>query len=61
MSSIKNDKEMKEGVTTTYPAFILGGIIYSIVNNFDIDFGVKGGKNKPETDYSILTGITLRL
>ncbi len=61
MSSIKNDKETKEGITTAYPAFILGGIIYSIVKNFDIDSGVKGGLNKPGTDYSMLTGITLRL
>lgn len=61
MGSIKNNKETKEGVTTTSPAFTLGGIIYFIVKNFDIDFGVKGGVNKSGTDYSTLTGITLRL
>jgi len=44
----------------THPAFILGGLIYSLSENFDIDFGVKGGLNKTETDYSILAGITLR-
>lgn len=45
---------------TAHPAFILGGLIYSISENFDIDFGVKGGITKPETDYSILAGITWR-
>jgi hypothetical protein len=45
---------------TVYPAFILGGLVYSLTENFDIDFGVKGGITKPETDYSILAGITWR-
>lgn len=44
----------------THPAFILGGLIYSISENFDIDFGVKGGLTNPETDYSILAGIAWR-
>jgi hypothetical protein len=43
-----------------HPAFILGGIIYSISENFDVDFGVKGGINKTETDYTTLAGITWR-
>ncbi len=43
-----------------HPAFILGGLVYSISENFDIDFGVKGGITKPETDYSFLAGITWR-
>ena len=42
------------------PAFILGGLIYSISESFDIDFGIKGGLNKPETDFSILAGIAYR-
>jgi hypothetical protein len=46
--------------SNTHPAFILGGIIYSITENLDVDLGVKGGLNKPETDYSILAGINLR-
>lgn len=46
--------------SNTHPAFILGGLIYSIFENFDIDFGIKGGLNKPETDYSILAGIAWR-
>ncbi|KAF0144915.1 MAG: hypothetical protein FD156_1486 [Nitrospirae bacterium] len=46
--------------SNTHPAFILGGLIYSILENFDVDFGIKGGLNKPETDYSILAGIAWR-
>jgi hypothetical protein len=46
--------------SNTHPSFILGGIIYSVSENFDVDFGVKGGLNKPETDYSILAGIAVR-
>jgi hypothetical protein len=44
----------------THPAFILGGLIYSVSKNFDIDFGIKRGLNKPETDYAILFGIAFR-
>jgi long-subunit fatty acid transport protein len=44
----------------TNPAFILGGFIYSIRENMDIDFGVKGGLNKAEADITYLAGITLR-
>ncbi|MFH0977406.1 MAG: transporter [Spirochaetota bacterium] len=43
------------------PAFILGGIIYSVRENIDLDAGLKYGLNKPETDYSILAGIAIRI
>jgi hypothetical protein len=43
-----------------HPAFILGGLIYSVSENFDIDFGIKRALNKPETDYAILVGIAFR-
>lgn len=42
------------------PAFLIAGVIYSPLENFDIDFGVKTGLNKAETDISFLAGITLR-
>ncbi len=45
----------------THPAFILGGFIYSVSENVDIDMGIKSGLNKTETDYSILVGITWRI
>ena len=43
--------------SNTHPAFILGGLIYSINENIDIDFGIKGRLNKPETDLTYLAGI----
>ena len=46
--------------SNTHPAFILGGVIYSVAENFDVDFGYKHGLNKPETDHSVLAGITYR-
>lgn len=44
--------------SNTHPAFILGGIIYSIAEGIDIDLGIKAGLNKPADDYAILAGIT---
>lgn len=44
----------------TDPAFILGGFVYSIRENMDIDFGVKGGLNKAEADITYLAGMALR-
>lgn len=42
------------------PAFILGGLIYSVTENLDIDFGVKGGLNLAETDLALLAGMAFR-
>ncbi len=42
------------------PGFILGGLIYSISENLDIDLGIKKGFNNHGTDYSIPAGITWR-
>lgn len=42
------------------PAFVLGGLVYSLSKDLDLDIGYKHGLNKPATDYSILAGITLR-
>jgi hypothetical protein len=46
--------------SNTHPAFVLGGLIYSVSENFDIDIGIKGGLNKPETDLTFLAGIAVR-
>jgi len=46
--------------SNTHPAFALGGLIYSLSEDFDIDAGVKAGLNKPETDYTLLAGIARR-
>lgn len=42
------------------PAFILGGVICSITEDFDVDLGVKAGLNDVEADYALLAGIALR-
>ena len=41
-------------------AFLLGGVIYSITEQLDLDAGVKAGLNKPEIDITYLAGITKR-
>lgn len=42
------------------PAFLIGGVIYSVSKNFDLDFGVKYGLSSSETDLSVLAGIAFR-
>jgi hypothetical protein len=42
------------------PAFLIGGIIYSINENFDVDLGVKYGLSTSETNLSLMAGVTLR-
>ncbi len=42
------------------PAFLLGGAIYAVTENFDVDLGVKYGLTKTETDCSVLAGIAYR-
>ncbi len=42
------------------PAFILGGFIYAVSENLDIDAGIKFGLNRAEADYQLLAGITYR-
>lgn len=43
-----------------HPAFVLAGLIYALSESFEIDCGIKGGITKPESDYSVLAGITYR-
>ncbi len=42
------------------PAFLLGGIVYSVSKNFDLDAGVKYGLTSSDTDLALLAGITFR-
>ncbi|KJU81897.1 hypothetical protein MBAV_005910, partial [Candidatus Magnetobacterium bavaricum] len=43
-----------------HPAFILGGVTYSVAEDLDISCGVKGGLTRSETDYALLLGLTWR-
>lgn len=42
------------------PAFLIGGVIYSITGNIDLDAGVKYGLSSSETDVSLMAGAALR-
>ncbi len=44
----------------TWPAFVLGGAIYSLTGNLDLDLGVKGGVNKQEPDLAFMAGVAWR-
>jgi hypothetical protein len=46
--------------SNTPPAYVLGGLIYSVSDNFDVGFGIKGGLTRPETDIAVRGGITWR-
>jgi hypothetical protein len=41
-------------------AFVLGGLIYSLSENLDLDLGVKGGLTHTETDIAIMAGLAWR-
>lgn len=47
-------------VSNVWPAYITGGLIYSITDKLDIDLGVRSALNKPHTDLMLLTGIVFR-
>jgi len=42
------------------PAFLIGGLVYSLSENIDIDAGVKCGLNDDETDWSAMAGVAFR-
>ena len=46
--------------STTPLVFVLGGVIYGVTDTLDLDLGVKGGLTRPETDLTILAGLTWR-
>lgn len=44
----------------TNPAFAIGGLIYALSKDCELDLGVKAGLNKAEKDYTFLGGVTFR-
>lgn len=46
--------------SSTAPAFFLGGLIYSVTENVDIDLGYKKGLNKAESDNTCIGGVTIK-
>jgi hypothetical protein len=43
-----------------HPAFLLGGLIYSVSGKLDLDVGLKCGLNESETDSAVLAGVAAR-
>jgi hypothetical protein len=59
VANIGTEKNPDKG-SGTDPAFVIGGLIYSLSENLDVDAGIKAGLNKPETGYAILAGIAFK-
>lgn len=53
-------EQKSEKGTGTDPAFLIGGLIYALSENFDVDAGIKLGLNRAETDTTVLAGIAMR-
>ena len=49
-----------ENAATINPVYLLGGLIYNVTENFDLDVGVKGGLNNAIPKSTFLTGLTAR-
>lgn len=43
-----------------HPAFVVGGLIYSVTENFDFDLGIKSGLNDAEPNTALLLGVARR-
>lgn len=46
--------------SSRWPAFLLGGAIYSLTEDFDVDLGIKWGLSGPEPDLALLGGLAWR-
>ncbi len=46
--------------SSTAPAFLLGGLIYSITDKIDLDLGYKRGLNNAEMDNTYIGGLTIK-
>ncbi|MDD5724019.1 MAG: transporter [Syntrophales bacterium] len=55
-----DDSDSDSDSASNDPAFIIGGVIYSVTENFDVDCGVKYGLNSSETDTSLMAGMAFR-
>lgn len=44
----------------TQPSFLILGLIYSVTRDIDLDLGMKKQLTYPETDRTVLAGVTLR-
>lgn len=54
--ALEKNSDRKKG---TWPASVVGGAIYSLRDDLDVDLGVKLGLNEPATDLGVLAGFSL--
>jgi hypothetical protein len=47
--------------SNTHPVYLVGGLIYSVTEDFDLDVGVKGGLDHALPDMMLLAGLTVSL
>ena len=47
--------------SNTHPVYLVGGLIYSVTEYFDLDVGVQGGLNNTISDTMFLAGLTVSL
>lgn len=59
VANVGTEKNREKNADTD-PAFALAGVVYSVTESFDVDFGYKVGLNDAEPDQTVLAGITLR-
>lgn len=50
----------EEKGSRTHPVFLIGGLIYSVTEDFDFDLGIKSGLNDAEPDTAVLLGVAAR-
>lgn len=46
--------------SATWPVFMTGGVIYSVIENLDLSLGGKGDLTTVETDIALLAGVTFK-
>jgi len=49
----------RDEISDGHPAFVLGGVIYSLSNSVDFDLGLQTGLNEHESELAILAGVTV--
>jgi hypothetical protein len=59
VANIGAEKNSDSGDDTP-AAFILGGLVFPVTEYLDLDLGAKTGLTEPESDYALLSGLTLR-
>jgi hypothetical protein len=46
--------------SSDWPAFMTVGVIYTVIDNLDLSLGVKIGLTPPQTDFSLLPGVSFK-